>query len=87
MKSPSWSEDERLGRWVGEVTRRWAATGLPPRRRRNLFARLLGWLAHARARGTITSLTSSDPTAFADTTAQEWWSEEAFHPTATSSTQ
>lgn len=78
---PQRSEDERLGRWVGEVTRRWAAAGLSARRRLDLFARLLSRLARARTTGTITVITSSDPKAFADTTVQEWSDDESPHAT------
>ena len=73
MGASQWSEEERLGHWVGEVTRRWAAIGLSTRRRLDLFARLLARLAHARATaGTVTVVTSADPMTFADATAQEW---------------
>ena len=72
MGPSQWSEDERLGRWVGQVTRRWSATGLSARRRLDLFARLVVRLTRARTMGTLTVITSSDPDAFADTTAQEW---------------
>lgn len=79
MLQPQWGEDERLGRWVGEVTRRWAAVGLSTRRRLDLFARLLIRLTLARTTGTVTIITSSDPRAFADTTAQEWSDDKSPH--------
>lgn len=53
MLKPQWGEDERLGRWVGEVARRWAAAGLSARRRLYLFARLLSGLTRARTTGII----------------------------------
>jgi len=66
-------DDARLGWWVSQVTRRWAAAGLPTRRRLDLFARLLTRLTLARtATGNHTTITSTDPTAFADSTARDW---------------
>lgn len=82
MKPSQWAEDEQLGRWVGEVTRRWAAAGLSGRRRLDLFARLLGRLTSARTTGTTAAITGSDPRVFADVTAQEWADDGDHHADA-----
>jgi hypothetical protein len=67
------SEDDHLARWVGQVARRWTATGLSARRRLDLFSRLLARLTEVRVTlGTTTPLTSADPATFADATAVEW---------------
>ncbi|SDR90415.1 hypothetical protein SAMN04488543_0720 [Friedmanniella luteola] len=67
------SEDDLLARWVGQVARRWRATGVSARRRLDLYSRLVGRLTEVRVTlGTTTPLTSADPASFADATAAEW---------------